>query len=481
MLQFPEMVASAKARVFAVLMLAMAVFAPALGVFADEPAATARAEAPVSDALHNYTRTVEDAEKKSVTLELAIRTFKKLDGTGPDIHLVSAVHIADVKFYSDMQVFLDKQDLVLFEGVRPPGSSAIPEEADDARRVKITKRRAGVLVKLVERYTTKTGHLPGSMNEIMDAEPKYKALLGGMLKDGWGTDFALVVAPAPVDRDGTEIGEQTAVLMSLGSDGKPGGEGTAADTETKIKVKTSKEGEGAGGNIQKQLAEALDLAFQLEQMDSTKANWSNSDLSVDEVQERIEAAGGDAQALFGLLDGSSMMSKLVSFSLGLIKSMPMVKAQFKLMMIEMLANSDAMMSASKSGPMAAMGPAMKVIVTDRNQVVVADIKKALMNPGIKSVAAFYGAGHMPELEKQLVDELGLKATGEQWIPAITMTAKSSGLSFAEMQSMRKTVSTMMKAQLGTATKAKKEKKAKQEEEKPAGEKPSDGKKPDAPK
>ena len=67
-----------------------------------------------------YSR-VTDQDDGKVSLEMCQRTFKPTDGSGPRIHLVSAIHIADQSFYQAMQTLLDGYDTVLFEGVKPAG------------------------------------------------------------------------------------------------------------------------------------------------------------------------------------------------------------------------------------------------------------------------------------------------------------------------------------------------------------------------
>ena len=50
-------------------------------------------------------------------LQLASRTFTPRSGDGPKVRLVAAIHIADRKFYEEVQAILDADTVVLYEGV----------------------------------------------------------------------------------------------------------------------------------------------------------------------------------------------------------------------------------------------------------------------------------------------------------------------------------------------------------------------------
>lgn len=417
------------------------------------PTTTEKAVEPAKVEKPDYARSVEDEAAGTIRLEIASRSLQKADGTGPVIMLVGAVHIGDASYYDGLQKLLDEQTVVLYEGVKPAGTGELALHATDEQKAALTTSRIKLLVRLVERSAQENaGAWPQDLTQVLSSEPKLAKIAPGLMKDAWGREMVLRITPPTTDRDGSPIGESQAAVVSLGSDGAPGGEGPAADIEQTCRH--LKAGKKADAGLQKKLAEALGLEFQLERMDSTKSNWRNSDMSVDEVQRRIEENGGDSEMLFSMLDGSSAMGKVAGMLLGLIKMSPQMQSMTKVMMIEILSSDDAMgamgnAGGKATGPMAAMAPVMKVILHDRNQVVVADIKNVLKNePGVKSIAAFYGAGHLPELELQLREELGLKVIGESWHPAMTMDLKKAGMSIEEVRQMRKSVSGMMKQRGG---------------------------------
>jgi len=108
---------------------------------------------------------------------------------------------------------------------------------------------------------------------------------------------------------------------------------------TKDELKSSGEG------IQIQLANAMGLEFQLAAIDYNREKWRNSDLNIDQLEDKLKEAGMSGGALFSMLDGSSMMSKFVGLLLNLVGSNPQMSLMLKSMMVEMLAHADELMEA----------------------------------------------------------------------------------------------------------------------------------------
>ena len=87
----------------------------------------------------------------------------------------------------------------------------------------------------------------------------------------------------------------------------------------------------------------------------------------------------------------------------------------------------------------------KVIIHSRNQKVVFDIEKALKQPAPPgSIAVFYGAGHMDDLERRVREQLNYKPDGDAWLPAFNVDTKSSGISQFEVNMIRFMVQQQMR-------------------------------------
>lgn len=379
--------------------------------------AAATAELPAAVGFARFVRSIERDDGKIIQLQVSSRTFTPQKPNQPIVHLVGVVHIGDQSYYSELQPFLDAQDLVLFEGVKPAGAVANLATADDAAKIKVTQARQRTLAILAERHKSKHGGYPASSAALSEGLGGTTArVAAASMVDGWGK---------PMELSLIEAAKGPAVeLVSLGADGVAGGEQAAADLRfSNQKPLSKKEKSSSGEGIQTQLAEALGLAFQLTSMDYNKTNWRNSDLTIDQVQEKLAASGASADALFSLLDGGSFLGRLAGFMLGVVKASPALAMTVKITLVETLVSADAIASRG-GGPMgdaASTAKLMKVIIDDRNTQVLDDLRGVIdAEPGVRSVAVFYGAGHLPDLETRLLSEFGYTFTSDRWFTAITL-------------------------------------------------------------
>lgn len=387
----------------------------------EAPVAVATAKASV------FTRTT-DRPDGTVALELANVVYTPKDqAQGPRIHLISAVHIADKPFYERTQKLLDGLDLVLFEGVKPPGMRAISATMDEPAKIKVTRSRIKFLLAAADEARSADGTLPTDFTKLLAAsEKRWRDLIERSLVDAWNKPLVYAVEKG-------ENGIERAVITSIGPDGTSShGEGDD--------IRLTGKNEASGGEkkpkgLQPQMASALKLTFQTDGIDTTKPNWRSSDMSIDEVQEKLEAAGVKNSALFSMLDGSSFTGQLASFMLNIVKASPTLSTQMKLMMVEMLGSPDAVDSAAPKS----MRAMMNVILHDRNAVVIEDLRGVLASEKHDDIAIFYGAGHMAGLEQQLISELGYVRQSEEWTTAITVDPKDAGMTEKQAAAMRKQV------------------------------------------
>jgi len=66
------------------------------------------------------------------------------------------------------------------------------------------------------------------------------------------------------------------------------------------------------------------------------------------------------------------------------------------------------------------GPDGSAIITDRNRVALRVLRQQI-EAGKQKIAIFYGAGHMPDLQRRLRDEFGLTPIRTQWLVAWNLT------------------------------------------------------------
>lgn len=410
---------------------------PVLAQEAPQPA-PAREAASEKTTENRYIRVSERDNGSHLHLEIAARTLTKPGA--PDVQLVGVTHIGDQAYYDALQEFLDAQSIVLFEGVKPSGAGAT-SDGDNEAKAKVTEHRQRLLAVLVSRYQSEHRELPKMWGEVLAPLHGSLARLGtAATTDAWGNPQELKVEGEKFD------------IVSTGADGEEGGEGANADIAfSSQKPLTQDELAGAGEGIQTKLAHALGLKFQLEAIDYSHANWRNSDMSIDEVQKKLEESGASGDALFKMLDGSSFASKLVAFALGFVEKNAELSMMVKVMMIEVLSQADDL-TAMAGKQAKGLDVMMKVIVQDRNQEVLKDLAAASKEqPTPKSIALFYGAGHLPDLEQHLTDQ-GYTFASAKWFTAIDADLDSVPGMKAQAKQIRQMIQRQIEAQKKAASK-----------------------------
>ena len=84
-----------------------------------------------------------------------------------------------------------------------------------------------------------------------------------------------------------------------------------------------------------------------------------------------------------------------------------------------------------------LGKLLKVLLTDRNATIFANLKTELAKPDApSSIAMFYGAAHMKELSERLEGELQYRVAGEQWLPAFGVNPQTAGINEQQLAMVR---------------------------------------------
>jgi hypothetical protein len=166
--------------------------------------------------------------------------------------------------------------------------------------------------------------------------------------------------------------------------------------------------------IQVAMKNFLDLDFQLDDIDYTKKNFVHADMSPDEMAKsmadrgesiwsmmlRMMAAGMAQQA--GAANASDLDLLMALFD----KNRAI---QMKRFMADQMENMDGVLVAIE-------GPKGSTLISARNQAALKVLADEIKS-GKKSLAIFYGAGHLADMEKHLIADFGLKRTDEKWLEA----------------------------------------------------------------
>lgn len=439
------------------LTLAALAFLPGLAS-AQAPAPAADVQPAASDT--KFFRVVESDNGATISVQSGVRTYEPISGKGPSVTLAPAIHIADRAFYDKLQALLDQKDVVLFEGVKPSGTGR-PEfdqgADDDEAKARRTKQRIRLVAIAAKMQKNASGAFPATLQDVIaGATDPLKVYIAGASKDAWGNTLLYEVIPwtpegatePTKDEDGKVI--TTIEIVSLGADGQPAGHGAARDLLLSDQP-GFKPGEvpGSGGSglrgLQQQMADALGLIFQLDAMRHDHPNWRNSDLSLDQLNDRMGV--GDSSALISMLEGSGFQARMARLVLGIMKVFPAARTVGRLALVEALTRADELLKVAGSAGLDER--TMDVILHDRNAVVLADLKRVITEePDVKTIGIIYGGGHMPGIEPELL-AMGYRESGVEWLEAMTVTAEGSGLSAQSIRQMRRSIAEGLDQQIAT--------------------------------
>lgn len=364
-----------------------------------------------------WTAARTDAEGRQV-LETATRTFTR-EGS-PSITLVGVAHIGTADYYRGLQAILDAHELVLYESVYPTGAAA-PGGSDAPARIASTRAsmlwlrdridaawRADRAVPSIERVAAHAGSV----------DSRVPAWIKAASIDAWGRPLAIITLD-----DGFS-------LVSLGADGRIGGEGEDADLRLRQRSRAPRPD---GDGLQRELAHLLGLEFQLDRIDYARQGWVVSDMTLRELEQAFERRGVDGGVIQGSLRGGGIGGDATSAVLALVRMMDAVSGgsageAVKLLMVQVLGNA-----AAASGSM--LGEEGKVILDDRNEVVWQDLMRRVRDDPPRRIAVFYGAAHMPDFARRLT-EAGYMVGEPTWSTTLSADPRKAGVDPAAMTQLR---------------------------------------------
>ena len=365
-----------------------------------------------------------------VSLELVSRRYES-DGK-PDLWLIGVAHIADTTFYEEVEELLGEMDIVLFESVRPTGSRP-PVGNTEEERIESTRKSLQFVADVAKRCAEETGDIPQGISDVIADASVIDARLSGFVEDAlidaWGHSFTL-----EFDKEDNEL-----TLLSFGSDGMVGGEGSASDlreSRTIVITETISGTVDEEQGIQEDMADVLGLEFQLDSLSYESSNWFCSDLTMGEVEEKLIERGADP-AILGSITGEAFTAKIASGMMKLIPLLDMltgggIQETARLLMIEILSmpGSDQMLEG--------LEPELaQVIIVDRNTEVLGDIAATIgIVENTSTIGVLYGAGHMKEMATRLGTLFGYVPVEERWMVTISVDPSESLLSESDLKRMR---------------------------------------------
>jgi hypothetical protein len=399
----------------------------------------------------DYLRVAEEPGR-STALEVASRTFVPVAGEGPRVALVAVAHIGERGFFRDLQRHLDGFDLVLYESVLPPGARGAAGDTPE-ERVESTRAAMGFVAGLLGAHFQRMRSHPASLAELAAPLRHTDARLAEWLEaasaDAWGNPLGYEQTQVAHEAEGGTPRALGFTLTSRGADGLPGGTGADADLVLSEASGIAPFNASELTRLQSSLARALGLQFQLDAIDYGGAGWRASDMAMDEIDRALRQRDVPFELGAGGLAGG-VPEGVARFLLGAVRMLDTllggaIADTCKVLLIELLGDERLIEQSLRQ-----LGPGLtEVIVEARNQVVIDDLGRVLQAPERPaSVAIFYGAAHMPDMEARLRQQLGYKpseANGAEWFKAIEVDLRQSAVSAEQLAQLREMVRQVVRA------------------------------------
>jgi hypothetical protein len=174
--------------------------------------------------------------------------------------------------------------------------------------------------------------------------------------------------------------------------------------------------------MQRALANFLQVSFQLEHIDYSSKIFRHADLSPLQLREIMQEKNENFFSMFLSLALAQMASEQASLANGgpptsftMLSVMNALMAEdrstaFKYLFAEELGRSNGVMvGAGLEQQLTLLG--------DRNSVALEVLADSLTDDSLKQISIFYGAAHMPGLEREIVQSHGFVKTGQRWMRA----------------------------------------------------------------
>jgi len=175
------------------------------------------------------------------------------------------------------------------------------------------------------------------------------------------------------------------------------------------------------GGMQLGAKDLLGLSFQLDWIDYDAPNMVHADMSPEEFAQAMKDRGESFFTMFMQLFMEALAQQRANKQGG-ANDLALLIAFFssnrelalKRVMAQQFATTDIFNNLG--------GEKGTTIITERNLIALEVLRDQLAK-GKKRIGIFYGAGHLADFSRRLVDDFGMKFTGEKWVEAWDLRAK----------------------------------------------------------
>ncbi|MCA8964032.1 MAG: type II secretion system protein GspG [Planctomycetes bacterium] len=169
--------------------------------------------------------------------------------------------------------------------------------------------------------------------------------------------------------------------------------------------------------LQQALKNSMELSFQLDAIDYSPANFVHADMTPEEFEESMNERGESILSIMidMMLAGAQRQRELAEEGgepapeIDLVKAFRSGEGRHTLRMVfaEQMQQIEVMAVGGKDG---------STLLEGRNEKCLKVLREEL-EKGHKRIGIYYGAAHLPHMERRLVQDMGFVRTGQEWLVA----------------------------------------------------------------
>ncbi|PQO40909.1 hypothetical protein [Blastopirellula marina] len=166
-------------------------------------------------------------------------------------------------------------------------------------------------------------------------------------------------------------------------------------------------------SLQTGMKDMLDLEFQLEKVDYSPENFIHADMSPDEFAKDMEERGDSVLGMFARAMGQGLVQQSKGGSTDAAIMMALFSKdrakKLRRVFASQIADMDTQMRAIE-------GKNGSTIISQRNAKAFEIMNREIKN-GKQNIAVFYGAGHLEDMHKRLLNDFGMELKSVEYLDA----------------------------------------------------------------